>query len=87
MQSWSKYRNTFEFAETLVNSIKYSAKIDVCSTYNLIYDGLIYMNNEEITMNNTLEKSFSVEELASTTKIDKDSIVYENLSCNKKETN
>lgn len=45
------------------------------------------MNNEEITMNNTLEKSFSVEELASTTKIDKDSIVYENLICNKKKTN
>lgn len=32
------------------------------------------MNNEEITMDNTLEKSFSVEELTSTTKIDKEGI-------------
>ena len=47
----------------------------------------VYMNNEEITMDNSLEKSFSVEELTSTTKIDKDSIAYENLICNKKETN
>ena len=45
------------------------------------------MNNEEITMDNTLEKSFSVEELTSTTKIDKEVIAYENLICNKKETN
>ena len=44
------------------------------------------MNNEEITMNNTLEKSFSAEELTNTTKIDKDSIAYENLIRNKKET-
>ena len=41
------------------------------------------MNNEEITMNNTLKKSFSIEELASTTK---DSIAYENLIYNKKES-
>ena len=45
------------------------------------------MNNEEITMDNALEKSFSVEELTSTTKIDKEGIAYENLICNKKETN
>lgn len=44
------------------------------------------MNNEEITMNKTLEKSFSVEELTGTTKIDKEGIAHENLICNKKET-
>ena len=45
------------------------------------------MNNEDITMDNTLEKSSSVEELTSTAKIDKDGIAYENLIRNKKETN
>ena len=44
------------------------------------------MTNEKITMNNTLEKSFSVEELTGNTKIDKEGIAYENLFHNKKET-
>ena len=61
-------------------------RFKVCSTYNLIYDGVVYMNNEEITMDNTLEKSFSAEELTNTTKIDKEGIAYENLIRNKKET-
>ncbi len=86
-ESWCKYKNTFIFNETINSPSKHRTKIEVCSTYNLIYDGIVYMNNEEITMDNTLEKSFSVEELTNTTKIDKEGIAYENLICNKKETN
>ena len=54
MQSWSKYRNIFEFEEKLANNINYSTKLEVCSTYNLIYDGVQYSNNENNRYSSTI---------------------------------
>ena len=84
MQSWSKYRNTFEFAETLANSIKYSAKIDVCSTYNLIYDGVEYSSNERIEFDNNMKQSFNEIKIQEDSKNNIDTNTYENLIFNKK---
>ena len=84
LQSWSKYRNTFEFAETLANSIKYSAKIDVCSTYNLIYDGVEYSSNERIEFDNNMKQSFNEIKIQEDSKNNIDTNTYENLIFNKK---
>ena len=83
-QSWSKYRNTFEFEETLANSIKYSAKIDVCSTYNLIYDGVEYSSNERIEFDNNMKQSFNEIKIQEDSKNNIDTNTYENLIFNKK---
>ena len=83
-QSWSKYRNTFEFEETLANSIKYSAKIDVCSTYNLIYDGVEYSSNERIEFDNNMKQSFNEIKIKEDSKNNIDTNTYENLIFNKK---
>ncbi len=48
MQSWCRYKNTYLFEELALNNINCSTKIEVCSIYNLIYDGVKYSNNERI---------------------------------------
>ena len=84
MQSWSKYRNTFEFTETLENSIKYSTKIDACSTYSLIYDGVEYSSNERIEFDNNMKQSFNEIKIQEDSKNNIDTNTYENLIFNKK---
>ncbi len=47
------------FEEKLANNINYSTKVEVCSTYNLIYDGVQYLNNEKIYYLYELKKIIS----------------------------
>lgn len=89
MQSWSKYRNIFEFKELLGNKIIYSTQIDVCSTYNLIYEGVKYSNIEE---NNIMPKehiiisNFNIEDNNIKKKqMHFDTSTYEKLIFNKKQ--
>ena len=87
LQSWSKYRNIFEFEEKLANNINYSTKVEVCSTYNLIYDGVQYSNSEVIDMSKTNVIS-NVDKEASKRKsklLNVDTSCYENIIYNKKD--
>lgn len=88
MQSWSKYRNIFEFEEKLANNINYSTKLEVCSTYNLIYDGVQYSNNERIEMTKNTKTISCVDDEAQKRKsklLNVDTSCYENIIYNKKD--
>lgn len=50
------------FVEKLANNINYSTKLEVCSTYNLIYDGIKYSNNERIEMTKNTKTISCVDE-------------------------
>ncbi|GEM_PF-5066007 len=57
MQSWWLHRNIFEFEDAYINKKSHS-NIEVYSTFNLIYDNIIYSKNEEYPK---LEKKVKVE--------------------------
>ena len=46
MQSWWLHRNIFEFEDAYINKKSHS-NIEVYSTFNLIYNNVIYSKNEE----------------------------------------
>lgn len=48
MQSWCQYRNTYQFNEYPLNNVNITTNIEVCSTFNLTYNGVAYENKEEI---------------------------------------
>ena len=88
LQSWSKYRNIFEFEEKLANNINYSTKLEVCSTYNLVYDGFQYSNNERIEIDKNTKTISSVANETSNRKsklLNVDTSCYENIIYNKKD--
>lgn len=75
------------FVEKLANNIKYSTKLEVCSTYNLIYNGVKYLNNEVIDMSKTNVIS-NVDKEAYKRKsklLNVDTSCYENIIYNKKD--
>lgn len=57
------------FVEKLANNINYSTKLEVCSTYNLIYDGIKYSNNERIEMTKNTKTISCVDDEAQKKKI------------------
>ena len=74
------------FAHKLANNINYSTKLEVCSTYNLIYDGVEYSNSEVIDMSKTSIIS-NVDKEAQKRKsklLNVDTSCYENIIYNKK---
>ena len=52
------------FVEKLANNINYSIKLEVCSTYNLIYDGVKYYNNECLKLNKNTNTTSCVDDEA-----------------------
>lgn len=75
------------FVEKLANNINYSTKLEACSTYNLIYDGVQYSNSEVIDMSKTNVIS-NVDKEASKRKsklLNVDTSCYENIIYNKKD--
>lgn len=56
MQSWCQYSNTYQFEENLINNKNSLTQIDVCSTFNLIYNNVSYTNNEDIKIDNSMIK-------------------------------
>ena len=48
MQSSGEYRNIFKFIENTLNPIKQIIKIEVNTSYDLIYNGDLYFNNSPI---------------------------------------
>ena len=75
------------FVEKLANNIKYSTKLEVCSTYNLIYNGVKYLNNEVIDMSKTnIISNVDKEAYKRKSKIlNVDTSCYENIIYNKKD--
>lgn len=75
------------FVEKLTNNINYSTKLEVFSTYNLIYNGVQYSNNEVIDMSDVNVIS-SVDKEASERKtklLNVDTSCYEDIIYNKKD--
>ena len=75
------------FVEKLTNNINYSTKLEVCSAYNLIYNGVQYSNNEVIDMSDVNVIS-SVDKEASERKtklLNVDTSCYEDITYNKKD--
>ncbi len=73
--------------EKLTNNINYSTKLEVCSTYNLIYNRVQYSNNEVIDMSDVNVIS-SVDKEASERKtklLNVDTSCYEYIIYNKKD--
>lgn len=89
MQSWCQYSNTYKFQESPLNNQKTSTQIDVCSSFHLIYDNVIYQNNEKIKINN--ESNITLPTLKDASKkinnklFNIDTNTYENIIYNKKE--
>ncbi len=89
MQSWCQYRNTYKFEENALNNTNNHTQIDVCSTFNLVYNNVSYINNEDIKIDN------SIIQITSNKKDDNkkinnklyniDTNTYENIIYNKKQ--
>ena len=89
LQSWCQYSNTYKFEEYALNNTNNHTQIDVCSTFNLVYNNVSYINNEDIKIDN------SVIEITSNKKDDTKKInnklfnintnTYENIIYNKKQ--
>ena len=76
------------FVEKLANNINYSTKLEVCSTYNLIYDGIKYSNNERIEMTKNTKTISCIDDEAQKRKsklLNVDTSCYENIIYNKKD--
>lgn len=76
------------FVEKLANNINYSIKLEVCSTYNLIYDGVKYYNNECLKLNKNTNTTSCVDDEAQKRKsklLNLYTSCYENIIYNKKD--
>lgn len=76
------------FAHKLANNINYRARFEVCSTYNLIYDGVKYSNNECLKMDKITKTISSIVDEAQKRKsklLNVDTSCYENIIYNKKD--
>ena len=76
------------FVEKLANNINYSIKLEVCSTYNLIYDGVKYYNNECLKLNKNTNTISCVDDEAQKRKsklLNLYTSCYENIIYNKKD--
>ena len=73
------------FVEKLANNINYSTKLEVCSTYNLIYDGIKFSNNERVEMTKNTKTISCVDDEAQKRKsklLNVDTSCYENIIYN-----
>ncbi len=89
MQSWCQYSNTYKFEENALNNTKNHTQIDVCSTFNLVYNNVSYINNEDIKIDNSVIQIISNKK-DNTKKINNklfniDTNTYENIIYNKKQ--
>ena len=76
------------FVEKLSNNINYRSKFEVCSTYNLIYNGVKYSNNERIEIDKNTKIISSVDNETQKRKsklLSVDTSCYENIIYNKKD--
>lgn len=76
------------FVEKLANNINYRAKLEVCSTYNLIYNGVKYYNNECLKMDKNTKTISCIDNEAQKRKskiLNVDTSCYENIIYNKKD--
>lgn len=88
MQSWCQYRNTYLFEELALNNTNNHTQIEVCSTFNLIYNNVSYINNEVIKIENSVNQ-IATNKKDNTKKINNklyniDTNTYENIIYNKK---
>lgn len=75
------------FAHKLANNINYRAKLEVCSTYNLIYNGVKYYNSECLKMDKNTKTISCIDNEAQKRKskiLNVDTSCYENIIYNKK---
>ena len=89
MQSWCQYSNTYKFEELSLNNTNTSTQIEVCSTFNLIYNNVSYTNDEVVKIEKSINQ-ISNDKKDNTKKInDKvynvDTNTYENIIYNKKQ--
>lgn len=88
MQSWCQYSNTYNFEENSLNNTNNRTQIEVCSTFNLIYNNVSYINNEVIKIENsvnqiTTNKKDNVKKINSKL-YNVNTNTYENIIYNKK---
>lgn len=88
MQSWCQYSNTYLFEELALNNTNNHTQIEVCSTFNLIYNNVSYINNEVIKIENSVNQ-IATNKKDNTKKINNklyniDTNTYENIIYNKK---
>lgn len=88
MQSWCQYSNTYNFEEYSLNNINNRTQIEVCSTFNLIYNNVSYINNEVIKIKNSVNQ-ISTNKKDNAKKINSklynvNTNTYENIIYNKK---
>lgn len=88
LQSWCQYSNTYNFEEYSLNNINNRTQIEVCSTFNLIYNNVSYINNEVIKIKNSVNQ-ISTNKKDNAKKINSklynvNTNTYENIIYNKK---
>lgn len=82
LQSWWLHRNIFEFEDAYINNKSHS-NIEVYSTFNLIYNNVIYSKNEEYPK---LERKVKVENCKLKSEEDNiNNVIYNNDTSNYKD--
>lgn len=89
MQSWCQYSNTYKFEEIPLTNVNNHTQIDVCSTFNLVYNNVSYINNEDIKIDDS-EIQITFNKKDDNRKINNrlyniDTNTYENIIYNKKQ--